>query len=109
MVGVELLQGGVEMSLGWVSKNKWEGLPLLQVFGGFGEVIILYLSVKDESDANESYSDYKVYMVGIFFFYLLVFFRPFLLLLFFVLAHLLQRGRCERSQELSTNRGQQRG
>lgn len=100
MVGVELLQGGVEMSLGWVPKNKWEGLPLLQVFGGFGEVIILYLSVKDESDANESYSDYKVYMVGIFFFYLL---------LFSVLAHLLQRDRCERSQELSANRGQQRG
>lgn len=53
MVGVELLQGGVEMSLSWFPKNKWEGLPLLQVFDGFGEVIVLYLSVKDEAESFE--------------------------------------------------------
>lgn len=48
-----------------------------------------------------------IWVLG-FFFYLVVFFLPFLLLLSVALVHLLQGGRCERSQELSTNRGQQR-
>lgn len=50
----------------------------------------------------------KLIWVFCFVFYLVVFFLPFLLLLSVALAHLLQGGRCERSQELSTNRGQQR-
>lgn len=53
MVGVQLLQGGVEMSRGWFPKNEWEGLLLLQVFAGFGELILLHLSIKDQSDSFE--------------------------------------------------------
>lgn len=113
MVGVELLQGGVELSRGWFPKNKWEGLPLLQVFGGFGEVALLYLSAKDESETLELFRSRVLFRprswYGGLSFYLPVFLLPFLLLLFCALAHLLQRGRCERPQELSTNRGQQRG
>lgn len=41
------------MSMGWFPKNKWEGLPLLQVLAGFGELIVLYLSAKDESEKFE--------------------------------------------------------
>lgn len=106
MVGVELLQGGVEMSPGRFPENEWEGLPLLQVLAGFGGVVVLHLSVRDESE-NEPCWPLRVDMAGVL--YLWAFFLPFLLLLLFAPAHLLQRGRRERSQELRSNRGQQRG
>lgn len=111
VVGVQLLQGGVKMSLGWFPENIWEGLLLLQVWAGFGEGIALYLSVKDESESFELFRQraWAQSWPGCLFYYLLLFFLPSLLLLFFGLAYLLQRGRCERSQELFTNRGQQRG
>lgn len=57
MVGVQLLQGGVKMGLGWFPENKWEGLLLLQVWAGFGEGIALYLSVKDESESFELFRE----------------------------------------------------